>query len=171
MPNSPHLLIHRGVWHCRLFRWSLAALDTWKGGNGKYEADFEYGTSLFHYLRVVCFYMPLVILSNFLLTVWVFFSLFVIPIEVGGIFQYLAFWLLLVLLGLFLVGFRILLIGWAGSDQPFWRFSVWLVTGWAYSKPKRTPRFAPGFIVMVKKYIVSKRQRISPNITFVEKAE
>jgi len=170
MPNSPHLLIHRGVWHCRLFLWSLGVLDAWKGGNGRYEDNFEFGTSLFHYLRVICLYMPLALLSNILLVVWVFFSLFVIPVEAGGIFQYLAFWLLLVLLGFFLVCLRGFLIGWSESDQPLWWHVVNIIRS-PRPRPNRTPRFAPGLSLMVKKYFVSKRKRISPMITFVEKAE
>ncbi len=170
MPNSPHLMIHRGVWHYRLFQWSLGILDNWKGGNGNYEANFEYGTSLFHYLRVICLYMPLALLSNVLLVVWVFFSLFVIPIEVGGVFQYLAFWVLLMVLSLFLWVFKILLVDWAKSKESFWRFFLGILLP---IRPKfdKAPRFAPSLRMVVKKYILSKHKQISPMITFVEKAE
>ena len=168
--SSPHLVIHKRVWHYQLFCWSLGIVDAWRGGNGCYEERFEYGTSLFHYLRVILLYAPLAILSNIALGVWVAFSLFIMPVEVGGIWQYLAFWLLLFLLGAFLFLLRGLLFWWATLRAPLWRHVAWKVLPIKYRATKEK-RYAPGLMAMVKRYIRSRRDKVRPLITFVEKAE
>jgi len=176
MPNhisSPHLVIHKRIWHYHLFCWSLGIVDAWRGSNGYYEERFEYGTSLFHYLRVILVYAPLVILSNIALGVWVVFSLFVIPVEVGGIWQYLAFWGLLFLLGAFLFLLRGLLLWWATLKAPLWNQLAWnfLPFNKIRLKKFKEKKYAPGLMAMVKRYIRSRRDKIRPLITFVEKAE
>ena len=153
--SSPHRLIHKRVWHYRLFRWSLGIVDAWRGSNGRYKADFEFGTSLFHYLRVILIYAPLALLSNIALVIWIVFSLFVIPVDVGGVWQYLGFWLLLLVLSAATV------------------FLWWGVLRWASSKTRHRKgmRHAPRLIDMVKRYIRSRRDKVRPLITFVEKTE
>ena len=158
MPNhlsSPHLLIHKQVWHYRLFCWSLGIVDAWRGGHDRYEENFEFGTSLFHYLRVILVYAPLAILSNIALVVWIIFSLFVIPVEVGGVWQYLGFWLLLILLG------------------TITTFAWWLLMGWASSRTphRKGMRHSPRLTDMAKRYIRSRRDKVRPLITFVEERE
>lgn len=150
MNKSPHLVIHKGVWHFRLFQWSLRLLDHWKGGTGRYEANFEYGASLFHYFRVLCVYMPLILLSNALTWGWAVFMIFVLPIQVGSGWEYLQFQVVLVL-GCLVLG------------------CLWICAGaWAYTEREHA-KHAPTLVMMVKRWIRAKQRKIVPMITFVEK--
>ncbi len=158
MPNhlsSPHLLIHKQVWHYRLFCWSLGIVDAWRGGHDRYEENFEFGTSLFHYLRVILVYAPMAILSNVALVIWIVFSLFVIPVEVGGVWQVLGFWMLLTMLSAITVLLWCGVLHWASLRTPH----------------RKGMRHSPRLIDMAKRYIRSRRDRVRPLITFVEKME
>lgn len=127
-------------------------LDKWKGGSGRYEANFEYGTSLFHYIRVVCIYMPLILLSNVLTWGWVVFTIFILPVQVGSATEYVQF-LSLLLLGLVMTGVLCLFaIAWANRERP-------------------KARHAPTVLMMFQRWIRAKHQKVRPMITFVEKGK
>ena len=148
--QSPHVVIHKQTWHYRLFWWSLGITDAWRGRRGEYARRYEYGTSLFHYLRIIFFWMPLSIASSLLTVAVVFFFLFFLPIQIKGLSEYLGFLAALCgSFGLFQM-FRYGLVRLAEEpDHLYWK------------------RYFPGALVLARKFINAKVEGAIPNITFV----
>ncbi len=146
--QSPHVVIHKRTWHYRLFWWSLGAIDTWKGGRGEYLKQYEYGTTLFHYLRIILFWMPLAVGSSLVCYYGMFLLLVLYPIEIKGMPEYLGF--LAVLCGAFMV------------FQTLRMLAVKMAEGANAKK-----RYFPGGLVLVRKYISAKVEGSLPLITFV----
>ena len=99
-PPHPHTVISVHTRQYRLFKWSLQVVDKWLGAGGSYACRFEHGTTPWHFRKTSWISMPLVLLSNIITYVGVFFILLVLPVMEGGIEQYLAFWFLLVLIAI-----------------------------------------------------------------------
>ena len=89
--QSLHVVVDQSTQHCRLFWWSLEIVDVWKGGNTKYLERYEYGTTLPHYIFTMLFWMPLAIVSSIGTYLAIFLFLFVYPIEIKSLLEYLGF--------------------------------------------------------------------------------
>ena len=151
--QSPHVVIHKRTWHYRLFWWSLSAIDTWRGGRGEYVKQYEYGTTLFHYLRIILFWMPIAVGTSLACYVGLFLFLVLYPIEIKSAVEYLGF--LAILCGVF-GAFQMLrfLIVKMAENSVVPGFRVW-------------KRHFPGAFVLASKYISAKVEGSRPLITFV----
>jgi hypothetical protein len=146
--HSPHVVVNKQTWHYRLFWWSLDVIDTWRGGRSGYAKKYEYGTTLFHYLGIICFWMPLAVGSSIACYIGMFLFLVLYPIEIKGLVEYIGF--LAVLCGTFMV-FQML------------RFAVVKMSYGAQARKTHTP----GALVLARKYISAKVEGSKPLITFV----
>ncbi len=146
--QSPHAVIDKRKWHYRLFWWSLGVIDTWKGGRGEYLKQYEYGTTLFHYLQVLLFWMPLAVGSSIACYYGMFLLLVLYPIELKSMPEYLGF--LAALCGTFMV---------------FQMLRLFVVKASEGARDKK--RHFPGALVLIRKYISAKVEGSMPLITFV----
>lgn len=144
------MIIHKRVWHYRLFWWSLNVVDIWRGRRGEDAKECEYGTTLFHYLKTILFWMPLAIVSSGGCYAGMFLLLVFYPIELKGLSEYLGF--LAVLCGTF-GGFQMLRMGVIKAaeepDSSYYKQSF------------------PGALVLARKYLAAKIEGAMPLITFV----
>lgn len=157
-------MVKKHYWHYKLFKWSLAVVDTWAGSKGKYVKKYAYGTTLSHYLRVMLLYMPLAVLSNLALDLWIFASLFVVPILAGGPMKYAAFLVILVLLGVILFCLGLFVKAWAASDNSILDLLLMNILD---VRPNVKRREIGGF-ALFKRWLTSKFTGINPNVTFTE---
>jgi len=146
--QSPHVVIHKRTWHYRLFWWSLGIIDTWKGGREEYVKQYEYGTTLFHYLRIILFWMPLAVGSSIACYYGMFLLLVLYPIELKSLLEYLGFLAVL-----------------CGAFAAFQVVRVFVVVAADGARAKK--RYFPGGLLLVRKYISAKVEGSLPLITFV----
>ncbi len=148
--QSSHIVIDKGTWHCRLFWWSLSIIGAWKGSRGDYIKQYEYGTTLYHYLRTLFLWMPLAIVSSLATYVALFLFLFFFPIEIKGLLEYLSFLTAICLaFGAFNLG-RLIFV--KSVQEP--SFMYW-------------KKHFPGILVLLRKQIAARIEESRPLITFV----
>lgn len=162
--SSRHVVVKKHSWHYRLFKWSLGVIDAWSNSRGKYVEKYTYGTTLTHYLRVLLLYMPLAILSNLLLYIWILLSLFIVPIQVGGVLNYLAFLGVFFLLSLILFALGYFISVWAKSENSI--LDLFLINLLDIRVGPRKREL--GLIGLFKRWLTFKFTGINPNVTFTE---
>ncbi len=162
--SSNHVVVKKHSWHYILFRESLEVVDAWRGSKGKYVEKYAYGTTLSHYLRVMLFYMPLAVLSNVALYIWISLSLFIIPLLAGGPAKYALFLVILILLGFILFCIEYFIRIWAKSENSIFGL---ILMNWfgVYERPKRTDI---GTIGLFKRWVTLRFTGVNPNVTFTE---
>lgn len=89
--------LDRKSWYVRLFFW---ALGIWDEFARDYDSAYEYknGTNLCHFVRVICFLAPLVLLLHMALLIAAFGTITAMPIYLFGLGGYLSGVTVLVLL-------------------------------------------------------------------------
>ena len=144
------MVIHKRAWHYRLFWWSLSVVFIWRGSRGECAKRYEYGTTLFHYLKVILLWMPLAVVSSVACYVGMFLLLVFYPIELKSLPEYLGF---LAVLCVTFAGFQTLrMVVVKVAEEP----------DGSYYK-----RHFPGALVLARKYLAAKIEGAIPLITFV----
>lgn len=81
--ETKRIALDEANWKVRLFFWSLGVCGKFTG----YENNWKYTeqTNLCHFMRVICFYMPLVVVMHLLLAAGTLAVAVVMPIDLFGV--------------------------------------------------------------------------------------
>lgn len=143
-------------WHVRLFFWSLGIWDEFRENNTAYL--YNDGTSICHFVRVICVYMPLVLLLHLALLVFAILTVIAQPIYLFGWIGY----------GYILAGVAAIII------TPF---CVKVVLRKRREKTDRVGAseairvYEPGFWEILWVWFIAIKKKICPNLIFYREKE
>jgi len=156
--------LNKSKWYVRWYFWSLGICEEFRDHHGLiYQAENR-GTNLCAFMRVIFIYAPLILLFHAIVYVAALATITVLPIKLFGLKWYgvgvgaVAGLILLVLLVVNLV--------------------MWLLDKWwlarvnaqgQEAKPTNTDAASPGFVHVLWQWVVAKKQKLCPLITFVER--
>jgi len=150
--------LNRNKWYVRWYFWSLGIVDEFcdRGDNSKH---FEKaGTNLCAFMRMIMVYAPLILLFTAIVYAAGIASVTVLPIYFFGLKGY----------GIILGAIVVLVLGICLAMMVYNSLTKKRLAKEQMAKPADTDATNPSFFRVVWQWLVAKKQKVCPLVTFVQ---
>lgn len=159
--------LNKNAWYVRLFFFALDAVDEFFD-RGFTAHRYKRGTNLCHFVRTICFYLPLVILCHLWLVAIFIVSLTLFPIRVFGWKWYaITIGTIGLIVGIVIGGIKLL---------EFWENRLLRESGKKSEQPSDKPAkkisvnkelTGPSFASILWEWLVANKKKICPQVNFL----
>jgi len=144
------ITLDANTWHARLYFWSLDLVGEFS--EYSYGDRFKESTNLCHYVRTICFYMPLILLVNILFCLSVLFTFVVLPIYLFSFTGYLS-------AVVFVLGVVLVVLTYKKSK-------AFMETTRGVKPKQMSSKKEPGFATLMLGWVVAVKKKVCPIINF-----
>lgn len=154
--------LNKDSWYVRWYFWSLGICEEFSDNCSLTDRAENRGTNLCAFMRVILIYAPLILLLHAIVYAGAIATITVWPIYLFGLKGYILG--VSAVVGLVILVFLVINLVWLLLDRRKTRIAAQQQA----AKPTNADAANPGFFHIVRQWVVAKKQKVCPLITFDE---